>query len=103
MFLRNKSRRNYGWADNREIISSDFSSDTKARAKKTHDVNIKLSPWLTDAQLLQKYNYRTKKEKQNTIEALESFVLISKSCLLQRNPVKSFKVGVFVIVSFRVF
>lgn len=61
----------------------------------THNINIKLFPWFTDAQLWQKYNDRTKNEKQNTIEASESFVLVSKSCILQRNPVKTFQGGCF--------
>lgn len=73
--------------------------------KTTYDVSTKLSPRFTDAQLLQKYNYITKKEQVNTIEALESFVLISKRYLLQRDPVKSSKVlmDIFVTVSFRFF
>lgn len=47
-----------------------FSSAIKVWAQMTFcDINIKLLPRLTDAQLLQKYNYITKKEKVNTLNS----------------------------------
>lgn len=55
----------------------------------TYDINIKSSPWFADAQLYRNIITLQKKEKVNTIEPLESFVLISKSCLLLR---KSYKI-----------